>query len=34
MAALEHIDLVAEVQTMTALPVEFAKDTTAACAPS
>jgi len=31
MAAWEHIDLVAEVQAMTALPVEFAKDTTAAC---
>ena len=31
MAAWEHIDLVAEVQAMSALPVEFAKDTTAAC---
>ena len=31
MAAWEHIDLVAEVQAMTSLPVEFAKDTTAAC---
>jgi predicted NBD/HSP70 family sugar kinase len=27
----EHIDLVQEVQAMSALPVEFAKDTTAAC---
>ena len=27
----EHIDLVDEVQAMSALPVEFAKDTTAAC---
>jgi predicted NBD/HSP70 family sugar kinase len=27
----EHIDLVHEVQAMSALPVEFAKDTTAAC---
>ncbi len=27
----EHIDLVREVQAMSALPVEFAKDTTAAC---
>ncbi len=31
MRAWEHIDLIAEVQAMTALPVEFAKDTTAAC---
>jgi len=27
----EHIDLVQEVQAMSALPIEFAKDTTAAC---
>jgi len=27
----EHIDLLAEVKALTALPVEFAKDTTAAC---
>jgi predicted NBD/HSP70 family sugar kinase len=27
----EHIDLIEEVQAMSALPVEFAKDTTAAC---
>ncbi len=27
----EHIDLVKEVQALSALPVEFAKDTTAAC---
>ena len=31
MAAWEHIDLVAEVQALSPLPVEFAKDTTAAC---
>ena len=31
MADWEHIDLVQEVQAMSALPVEFAKDTTAAC---
>ena len=31
MADWEHIDLVKEVQAMSALPVEFAKDTTAAC---
>lgn len=31
MAAWEHIDMVAEVQAMSPLPVEFAKDTTAAC---
>ncbi len=27
----EHVDLLAEVQAMTDLPVEFAKDTTSAC---
>ncbi len=31
MADWEHLDLVQEVQSLTALPVEFAKDTTAAC---
>lgn len=31
MADWEHIDLVQEVQALSALPVEFAKDTTAAC---
>ena len=31
MADWEHIDLVQEVQAMSTLPVEFAKDTTAAC---
>ena len=31
MAAWEHLDLVQRVQDMTPLPVEFAKDTTAAC---
>jgi predicted NBD/HSP70 family sugar kinase len=31
MKAWEHIDLLADVQAMTPLPVEFAKDTTAAC---
>ncbi|MGC3996713.1 MAG: ROK family transcriptional regulator [Anaeromyxobacter sp.] len=32
MEAWEHVDIAARVQEMTKLPVEFAKDTTAACA--
>lgn len=31
MLGWEHVDLVQEVQAMSALPIEFAKDTTAAC---